>query len=95
MLLTIENLILLTVLQTNTLKLGLIDDDVDLQRICQAAIDKAKQNSVCAQDPIEIIGRIGCVSNYPSRGTSMAAELFYKQQVCRILQAFLFNNPIK
>lgn len=74
-------LILLLSSLTKSLKLGVIDEFENLEGLCQAALEEAKQNSDCVSDPIEIVVRFGCKHDRPSLGTSMAAELFFKEHV--------------
>ncbi|XGW35743.1 hypothetical protein V3C99_019157 [Haemonchus contortus] len=81
MLLYITTSQLLLTSLTISLKLGLIDEVGDLQPLCEAALNEAKQNAACVSDPIEIVSRKGCESNRPARGTSMAAELFFQENV--------------
>ncbi|RCN26262.1 hypothetical protein ANCCAN_28012, partial [Ancylostoma caninum] len=72
---------LLLAIPSSTLKLGLIDEIDGLQPLCDAALEEAKQNAACVPDPIQIVPRTGCAHDRPSRGTSMAAELFFKEHV--------------
>lgn len=46
-------LILLLSSLTKSLKLGVIDEFENLEGLCQAALEEAKQNSDCVSDPIE------------------------------------------
>ncbi|EYC16712.1 hypothetical protein Y032_0032g2450 [Ancylostoma ceylanicum] len=73
--------VLLLATPSSTLKLGLIDEIEGLQPLCDAALEEAKQNAACVSDPIQIVPRTGCAHDRPSRGTSMAAELFFKEHI--------------
>ncbi|WKY15148.1 hypothetical protein Q1695_000560 [Nippostrongylus brasiliensis] len=81
MLLSTAVLILLSLLFTKSLKLGLIDEYENLQVLCEEALKEAKENSECVPDTIEVVIRLGCSHDRPSQGTSMAAELFFKEGV--------------
>ncbi|KAK6759476.1 hypothetical protein RB195_021202 [Necator americanus] len=81
MLTHLMNALLFLTVPSKHLKLGLIGDMDDLQQLCEAALEEARQNSACVSDPIQIVPRNGCSHDSPSRGTSMAAELFFRENV--------------
>uniref|UniRef100_A0A1I7X6W6 Secreted protein n=1 Tax=Heterorhabditis bacteriophora TaxID=37862 RepID=A0A1I7X6W6_HETBA len=78
---------------SHSLKIGLIDSDINGSMVCSTAINEARSNQHCVADSIEIERKDGCVPNRPAIGTINAADLFFTTQVRNTLQFYFVSSP--
>uniref|UniRef100_A0A915PGV2 guanylate cyclase n=1 Tax=Setaria digitata TaxID=48799 RepID=A0A915PGV2_9BILA len=83
----------------NGIRLGIIETDQSLVRVCKMALKDAQNAKECISDTIQILNAAMCMMDSPARGTANAVNFHFQQNVeSEVLEiaglARSWNSPV-